>query len=36
LIYNRPEPVHQALLAAGRARHAALLELVRDRFAEFA
>ena len=36
LTYNRPDPVHQALLAAGRARHAALLELVRDRFAEFA
>ena len=36
LIYNRPDPVHQALLAAGCARHAALLELVRDRFAEFA
>jgi len=36
LIYNRPDPVHQATLAAGRARHAVLLELVRDRFAEFA
>jgi myo-inositol-1(or 4)-monophosphatase len=34
--YNRPDPIHEALLAAGRARHAALLELVRDRFAEFA
>jgi myo-inositol-1(or 4)-monophosphatase len=36
LIYNRPEPIHQATLAAGRARHAALLELVRDRFADLA
>jgi len=36
LIYNEPDPVHQALIAAGRARHAALLEIVRDRFAEFA
>jgi len=36
LIYNQPDPVHQALIAAGRARHAALLEIVRDRFAEFA
>jgi myo-inositol-1(or 4)-monophosphatase len=36
LIYNRPNPVHDALLAAGRARHAALLGLIRDRLAEFA
>jgi hypothetical protein len=36
LIYNRPDPVHEALLAAGRRRHAVLLGLIRDRFAEFA
>lgn len=36
LIYNRPDPVHGALVAAGRARHAVLLALIRDRFAEFA
>ena len=30
-IYNRPHPVHGALVAAGRARHAALMALVRDR-----
>ena len=29
LIYNRPEPVHGMLVAAGRERHAALVELVR-------
>ena len=36
LIFNRPDPVHGALVAAGRARHAALLGLIRDRLAEFA
>src|SRR6266849_6525386 len=36
LIYNRPNPVHEALLAAGRRRHAVLLGLIRDRIAEFA
>jgi myo-inositol-1(or 4)-monophosphatase len=36
LIYNRPDPVHGALVAAGRPRHAILLGLIRDRFAEFA
>jgi myo-inositol-1(or 4)-monophosphatase len=36
LIYNRPDPVHGALVAAGRARHARLLGLIRDRLAEFA
>jgi myo-inositol-1(or 4)-monophosphatase len=36
LVYNRPDPVHDALVAAGRARHAALLGLIRDRLAEFA
>ena len=30
LIYNRPNPTHGALFAAGRARHAALRELVRE------
>jgi myo-inositol-1(or 4)-monophosphatase len=29
LIYNRPDPVHGVLVAAGRGRHAALVELVR-------
>jgi myo-inositol-1(or 4)-monophosphatase len=29
LIYNRPEPVHSVLVAAGRERHAALIALVR-------
>jgi myo-inositol-1(or 4)-monophosphatase len=36
LIYNRPDPVHGVLVAAGRARHAVLLGLFRDRLAEFA
>jgi len=36
LVYNQPEPVHGALLAAGRRRHAALLGLIRSRPAEFA
>jgi myo-inositol-1(or 4)-monophosphatase len=36
LIYNQPNPVHGALLAAGRQRHAILLGLIRDRIAEFA
>ncbi|HZD29311.1 MAG TPA: 3'(2'),5'-bisphosphate nucleotidase CysQ [Xanthobacteraceae bacterium] len=36
LIYNRPDPVHGALVAAGRDRHARLLDLIRDRLAEFA
>jgi len=36
LIYNRPNPVHDALVAAGRLRHAVLLGLIRDRLAEFA
>ena len=35
-IYNRPDPIHDGLVAAGRARHAALLGLIRDRPAEFA
>jgi myo-inositol-1(or 4)-monophosphatase len=36
LAYNRPEPVHGALLAAGRERHRALIELVQDRRIAFA
>ena len=36
LVYNRPNPVHGALVAAGRARHKMLLGLIRDRLAEFA
>jgi myo-inositol-1(or 4)-monophosphatase len=35
-IYNRPDPVHGALFAAGGARHAALLLLLRERAADFA
>jgi myo-inositol-1(or 4)-monophosphatase len=31
LIYNRPEPRHGALVAAGRARHATLIDLVAER-----
>ncbi|MGE4165974.1 MAG: inositol monophosphatase, partial [Xanthobacteraceae bacterium] len=34
-VYNRPNPVHAALIAAGAARHAAVLELLRDRRGEF-
>jgi myo-inositol-1(or 4)-monophosphatase len=34
--YNRREPVHDVLVAAGRERHAVLLGLIRDRFAEIA
>jgi myo-inositol-1(or 4)-monophosphatase len=30
LIYNRPEPVHGMLVAAGRDRHAALLKLLKE------
>jgi len=36
LTYNRPRPKHGSLIAADAARHAALLDLVRDRKAEFA
>ncbi len=36
LAYNRAAPVHGPLIAAGRARHAALLDLVRKRPAQFA
>jgi len=31
LAYNRPEPTHGALIAAGRPRHRALSELMKDR-----
>ena len=30
LVYNRPKPKHDALYAAGRARHRALSELMRE------
>ena len=36
LTYNRAEPVHEALVAAGRSRHRALLDLVEARKREFA
>jgi myo-inositol-1(or 4)-monophosphatase len=36
LSYHRPHAVHDALIAAGPARHGTLMELVRDRMAEFA
>jgi myo-inositol-1(or 4)-monophosphatase len=36
LNYDRPQAAHGALIAAGRARHGALIDLVRDRMAEFA
>jgi hypothetical protein len=29
LVYNRPEPVHDMLVAAGPNRHATLVEMVR-------
>ena len=34
--YNEPRAAHGALVAAGRVRHAAIIELVRDREIEFA
>jgi myo-inositol-1(or 4)-monophosphatase len=36
LNYSQPQAAHGALIAAGRARHAALIDLVRPRMAEFA
>jgi myo-inositol-1(or 4)-monophosphatase len=36
LTYNRAESVHEALVAAGRGRHRALLDLVEARKREFA
>ena len=35
-VYNRPDPVHGALIAAGAARHATIMGLVRARMADFA
>jgi myo-inositol-1(or 4)-monophosphatase len=34
LVYNRPDPVHGVLIAAGRERHAALVDLVRAQTSE--
>jgi myo-inositol-1(or 4)-monophosphatase len=34
LIYNRPDPVHSVLLAAGRERHGALAALIRAQTSE--
>ena len=36
ITYNRPDPVHGTLIAAGVDRHRALIELLRDRRGEFA
>jgi myo-inositol-1(or 4)-monophosphatase len=36
ITYNRPDPVHGTLIAAGIGRHRALIELLRDRRGEFA
>ena len=36
LVYNRADPVHVALVAAGRSRHEAFLALVRDKTLAFA
>ena len=36
LIYNKPNPVHDVLVAAGCERHAALLELVRAHYSSAA
>ena len=36
LVYNLHDPVHGAIVAAGRERHAAMLDLVRKRRREFA
>jgi myo-inositol-1(or 4)-monophosphatase len=36
LQYNKPHTAHPALLAAGTARHGALIDLMRDRLPEFA
>jgi myo-inositol-1(or 4)-monophosphatase len=36
LVYNLHDPVHGAILAAGRDRHAAMLDLMRKRRKEFA
>jgi myo-inositol-1(or 4)-monophosphatase len=34
LVYNRPDPVHSMLIAAGRERHAALVDLIRAQTSE--
>jgi myo-inositol-1(or 4)-monophosphatase len=34
LIYNRPDPIHGVLIAAGRERHAALVDLMRAQSSE--
>ena len=34
LVYNRPDPVHSMLIAAGRERHAALADLIRAQTSE--
>jgi myo-inositol-1(or 4)-monophosphatase len=34
LIYNRPDPIHGVLIAGGRERHAALVELIRAQASE--
>jgi len=36
VIYNRPDLAHGALLAAGRERHATLIDLMRNRLADLA
>jgi myo-inositol-1(or 4)-monophosphatase len=36
LTYNRPKPVHPALVAAGCGRHEIVLQLMRGRQAAFA
>jgi myo-inositol-1(or 4)-monophosphatase len=36
LTYNRQDPVHDTLVAAGRERHAALVELLRERHSQLA
>jgi fructose-1,6-bisphosphatase/inositol monophosphatase family enzyme len=33
---NRPDPVHGTLIAAGKGRHRALIETMRDRRNDFA
>lgn len=36
ITYNRPDPVHGTLIAAGKGRHRALIEAMRDRRNDFA
>jgi myo-inositol-1(or 4)-monophosphatase len=36
ITYNRPDPVHGTLIAAGPGRHRALIDVLRDRRSEFA